>query len=135
VYFYKVKKIVAICLLVIYGVSSIGATVHLHYCMGKFVNWSFTESKDDKCGNCGMKGKSKKDCCKDEHKEFKLKTDHQKSAITDVIHFISTPVLLTPISNYIFQLPVTATYGYSNYHPPPAIHNQNLQVLYCTFLI
>jgi hypothetical protein len=130
-----VKKIVVIFLLVIYGFSSIGATVHLHYCMGKFVDWSLIDSKEDKCDNCGMKGKSKEGCCKDEHKEFKLKTDHQKGSIADFTHFVSFPALLTSITNYTFQLPIIATYRYNNYHPPPNIHNQNLQVLYCTFLI
>jgi hypothetical protein len=130
-----VKKVAVILLLVIYGFSFIGATVHLHYCMGKFVDWSLIESKQNKCGKCGMKGKSKEGCCKDQHKQFKLKTDHQKGSIADVIHFIATPILLTPISNYTFAIPLKASYNYSNYHPPPNIRNQNLQVLYCTFLI
>ncbi len=129
------KKVAIIFLLVIYGFSSIGATVHLHYCMGKFVDWSLTEAKEDKCDKCGMKGKVKKGCCKDEHKHFKLKTDQQKGSIVDVVNFITTPVLLTPTAYCFFQIPVNTKYNYNNYHPPPNIHNQNLQVLYCTFLI
>lgn len=129
------KKIAIIFLLVIYGFSSIGATVHLHYCMGKFVDWSLTEPKEDKCDKCGMKGKVKKVCCKDEHKHFKLKTDQQKGSIVDVVNFITTPVLLTPTAYCFFQIPVNTKYNYNKYHPPPNLHNQNLQVLYCTFLI
>ncbi len=77
----------------------------------------------------------KKGCCKDEQKEFKLKTEHQKSTIADAISYSATPILLTPISNINFKLPLNASYNYRNYHPPPKIYQQNLQVLYCTFLI
>ena len=129
------KKVAIIFLLVIYGFSSIGATVHLHYCMGKFVDWSLIETKEDKCDKCGMKGEVRKACCKDEHKHFKLKADQQKGSIVDAVNFITTAVFLAPISYSIFQIPANTKYNYSNYHPPPDIFNQNLQVLYCTFLI
>jgi hypothetical protein len=131
-----VKKLVAIFFLVLYGFASIGATVHTHYCMGEYVGTTLLKNKDSKCGKCGMKESNKKNgCCKDEHQEYKLKVDQQKSNVADFIHAFFVPVDLLKYNNYtIVKLQVTKL-CYSNYHPPPDIHNQNLQVLYCTFLI
>lgn len=130
------KKIVVIFLIFIYGFSTIGATVHLHYCMNELVGWSLWHGAgDSKCGKCGMKEK-KGGCCKDEHKQFKLKTDHQKYGATDYSNFSELSVLLTPLSNNNFTLSsLVAKFNYNNYHPPPNIHKNSLQVLYCSFLI
>jgi hypothetical protein len=48
------KKTAVILLLLIYGSATMGATVHMHYCMNEFVSWSLLHSKDDICGRCGM---------------------------------------------------------------------------------
>ena len=65
--------------MLIYGSATMGATVHLHYCMDELVGWSLWHSENEECGRCGMK-EDKTGCCKDEHKHFKLKADHQKAA-------------------------------------------------------
>jgi hypothetical protein len=131
-----VKKIVALFFLVAYGFASIGATLHTHYCMGEYVGTTLVQNKDSKCGKCGMKEDAKKKgCCKDEHKEFKLKADQQKANVADFSHVAFAAVVLPQYQDYtIAKLHVTKL-CYSNYHPPPDINNQNLQVLYCTFLI
>jgi hypothetical protein len=131
-----VKKLVAIFFLVVYGFASVGATLHTHYCMGEYVSTTLAQNKDSKCGKCGMKEDAKKKgCCKDEHKEYKLKTDQQKAGAAGFIPTIFAPVELPQYQDYtIASLQVTKL-CYSNYHPPPDIHNQNLQILYCTFLI
>jgi hypothetical protein len=131
-----VKKIVAIFFLVLYGFASIGATVHIHYCMGEYVGTTLSENKNSKCGKCGMKEDAKKKgCCKDEHKEFKLKTDHQKCTVANFAHAISAPVLLAPISYYNFTPQQNRTFVYTTLHPPPNIQNQRLHLLYGVFLI
>lgn len=130
------KKIVAIFFLVVYGFASIGATLHTHYCMGEYVGTTLVENKNSKCGKCGMKESNKKNgCCKDEHKEFKLKTDQQKASVAGFSHIVFAPVVLPQYQDYKIATPHVTKLCYSNYHPPPDIHNQNLQVLYCTFLI
>jgi hypothetical protein len=132
-----VKKLIAIFFLLNYTFTAVGATVHMHYCMGNFVEWSLKENKERKCGKCGMKETAnKKGCCKDEQKEFKLKIDQQKSSIADVIKVMGSAAHITPTPSYTtyIQKPI-ANFNYSNYRPPPNIQNQNLQVLYCTFLI
>jgi hypothetical protein len=131
-----VKKIIVFIVLCIYGFSSIGATVHYHYCMNEFEGWSLLQNKDSKCGKCGMKEDAKKSgCCKDEQKEFKLKTDHQKGSIADYVKVFFAPILNVEFTNYTIVSSAVTKLSYHNYHPPPDIHNQNLQVLYCTFLI
>jgi len=81
-----VKKAVVIFLLLIYGSTSVGATVYSHYCMNKFVSLSFSQNnEDDKCGNCGMKGNIE-GCCKDKYKQIKLKEEHQKTTFSQNFH-------------------------------------------------
>jgi len=68
------KKILVSILAVFYLASTVGATVHLHYCMDKFINWSLLKG-GDKCSKCGME----KDggCCKDENKFVKNNIDQK----------------------------------------------------------
>ena len=77
------KKIVVAILAILYMSTATGATIHIHYCMGKLVNWSLWHSKEDKCSKCGMKKTDGKDsgCCKDEHKQIKLENDQKISKI------------------------------------------------------
>lgn len=130
------KKIIVFIVLCVYGFSSIGATVHYHYCMDEFVGWNLIEKENSKCGKCGMKeDANKKGCCKDEQQEYKLKTDHQKGSVEDYVKVFFTSATLTEFINYTIDIPNVTKLCYSNYHPPPDIGIQNLQVLYCTFLI
>jgi hypothetical protein len=131
-----VKKVVAIFFLVVYGFTSLGATVHMHYCMGEYVGWNLEHKENSKCGKCGMKEDAKKKgCCKDEHKEFKLKTDQQKSSVANFENAISSPIIITPTSYYNLSLLQAAKFTYANFYPPPNIQNIKLHVLYGVFLI
>jgi hypothetical protein len=131
-----VKKLVAIFFLVMYGFASMGATVHTHYCMGEYVGTTLVQNKDSKCGKCGMKEDAKKKgCCKDEHKEYKLKTDQQKSIIANFTYAILSPILITPTSNYNFSVLKRDKFTYANFYPPPNIQHIKLHVLYGVFLI
>lgn len=104
--------------------------------MGEYVGWNLEHKENSKCGKCGMKENAKKKgCCKDEHKEFKLKTDQQKANVADFSHIVFAPVVLLQYQVYKIEKPYVTKLCYSNYHSPPNIHKQNLQVLYCTFLI
>lgn len=60
--------------------SSVGATLHLHYCMGEFVNVSFDDTTESICGKCGMESHAeKKECCKDVPVTLKVKDSHYSS--------------------------------------------------------
>jgi hypothetical protein len=121
--------------MLIYGSATIGATVHLHYCMDEFVGWSLFHSNDDKCGKCGMEEKDKDGCCKDEHKQLKLKTDHQKAAVAQSINLVTAAVLFEPVIDFNFQSIVRLNESYPTCHAPPDNGNINFHVLYCVFLI
>jgi hypothetical protein len=104
--------------------------------MNEYVGTTMWKAENEKCGKCGMKeDASKKGCCKDEKKEFKLKTDHQKASIPEFVKIFLSPLALTQYQHYNITIPQVTKICYSNYHPPPDIGIHNLQVLYCTFLI
>ena len=77
------KRLVTAILALLYMSTSMGATLHMHYCMGKLAAWNLTFSKSATCQNCSkekliVKGKS---CCSDEQQTIKGTTD-QKAAET-----------------------------------------------------
>ena len=121
--------------MLIYGCATMGATIHLHYCMNDFVGWSLWHDKDNECGKCGMKeDEKKKGCCKDEHKQVKLKTEHQKSATAQYIQFLDVPALIAPVVDFSFKVSaVSLTFPVSN--APPKIPKERLYILNCVFLI
>ena len=62
-----------------------GATIHLHYCMGKLASWGLIDHESKNCPKCGMAKKTydsqcktaKMGCCKDEHKQIKTDKDQK----------------------------------------------------------
>ena len=96
------KKILVSIFAVFYLASSVGATVHLHYCMDKFINWSLLKG-GEKCNKCGME----KDggCCKDENKFVKNNID-QKLAESSIqliqVAAVAMPVTFVCTSDYYF---------------------------------
>lgn len=55
-----------------------GATVYLHKCMGKIVEWNFYHNNEKQCDRCGMEKKESsdsKDCCSVQAKTFKTQAD------------------------------------------------------------
>jgi hypothetical protein len=129
------KKIIVILLLLIYSGSTFGVTVHLHYCMDELVGWTLWHHGDnEKCGKCGMAGK-KSGCCKDEHKSFKVKAEHQKGDVAKLIQPFLSPVIVAPAYNYsdnISYRPLAISYPVS--HAPP-LQGTPLFIQYCVFLI
>lgn len=121
--------------MLIYGSATMGATVHLHYCMNEFVGWSLNQNKDEKCGRCGMEEKDKEGCCKDEQQHFKLKTDHQKTAVAALLTNIAAPAITTPVPDFNFQPFFQIAERYLHCHAPPDIGKIKLHVLHCVFLI
>lgn len=75
------KKFLVIILAFVYLTVSSGATINMHYCMGKLMNWDLTNKQNtqSKCGICGMEQSGHKGCCKDEHKVLQIDKDQKKS--------------------------------------------------------
>lgn len=130
------KKLVAIFFLLIYSLTTVGTTIHSHYCMGEYMGSSLFHSQQDKCPKCGMKAAKSKGCCQDKHKYVSLKREHnQTKASVEIPTFfteLTLPVYLT------FNI-VAVTYPTSTantiLHSPPLIHKQRLHLLNCVFRI
>lgn len=83
------KKLLVSILAFIYLFSSVGATIHMHYCMNKLVSWGFTERDTDKnaCEYCGMYRpptyrhcfKETRGCCSDEQQQIVITADQQNN--------------------------------------------------------
>jgi hypothetical protein len=79
------KKVLATILAFVYLSTSMGATIHLHYCMGKLASWGLIDHESKNCARCGMIKKTsgsqhmaaKMDCCRDEHKQIKTDKDQK----------------------------------------------------------
>ncbi len=129
------KKFLVTILAFVYLSVSSGATVHLHYCMGKLLSWGLTEKEDGKCGTCGMQKAEKKGCCHDEHKELKVEKDQKASesafkflttsSNAVVVSFIDLPILYP--SSIILDNPST--------HAPPRLGAVPIFILNCNFRI
>lgn len=75
------KKFLVTILAFVYLTVSSGATINMHYCMGKLMNWDLTNKQNtqSKCGICGMEQSGHKGCCKDEHKILQIDKDQKIS--------------------------------------------------------
>lgn len=75
------KKVFTVILALLYLATTSGATVHLHYCMGKLVDKNLWHEETDSCSQCGMEKSSGagNDCCKDEQQQVKVEKEHQKT--------------------------------------------------------
>ena len=73
------QKFITTIVAILYISTSTGATVQVHYCMGKLADWGLGHNKSNTCSKCGMeKNDAKKtSCCKDEHKFIKNDTDQK----------------------------------------------------------
>jgi len=131
------KKFLTVILAMLYLGTSSGATIHLHYCMGKLIDMKLWHNDANKCSNCGMeKGPIwVKKCCKDEHKTLKLGND-QKAA-ENIIHSMQfTTIASTPSFIELPQVHITSLVEqYPLNHAPPRSHKVQLNILHCIFLI
>jgi hypothetical protein len=96
------KRFVAAILAVLYLGTSIGATVHLHYCMGKLMSWALMDKDSKNCSFCGMPKAAdgghcvaaKDGCCKDQQKLIKVKGDHKVAELAVKFSSLSFDAIL-----------------------------------------
>jgi hypothetical protein len=135
------KKFFVTILAFIYLSSSMGATIHLHYCMGKLASWGLIDHESKNCTQCGMLKQSasshskelKTECCRDEHKQIKTDKD-QKLTPSEFLKYNSLS------RDIAFNEPAVQSAGYfsvcteyPNTNAPPLIDNLPLFVLYSNF--
>lgn len=129
------KKFLLLILTFAYLATSSGATIYIHQCMGKTIEWDLKENGSNKCGNCGMHKNAANDCCKDHVKVLKVQND-QKLPEVLFKKYISISNAL-PVVYYSF---LQQGFSYVENkslvcYTPPRSSRTDYCVLYCTFLI
>ena len=109
------KKLFTLLLAVVYLGSSVGATLHVHYCMDKLVNWTLND-EGDKCKNCGME----KDggCCRDENKLIKSSSDQSITGAIQIFSGSTADPSIPFINKNEYCLPSFVSEYPANYIPP-----------------
>jgi hypothetical protein len=91
------KKFAVVILAFLYITTSTGATLNMHYCMGKLADWDLGHNTTKNCGSCGMEKGNGNDngCCKDEQKLIKNDTDQKSTGSSFFLIRFLTPAELT----------------------------------------
>jgi hypothetical protein len=115
-----------------------GATIHLHYCMGKLVDWGLMGNSSSKCSNCGMKkshNSMAQGCCKDEYKQ--IKNDKDQKISEGFTHLHKTGIEIAPVvfSTHAINLPVTLCQEFPKNNAPPRSCPSSLHIINCVFRI
>jgi hypothetical protein len=115
------KKLLVAILSFLYISTSSGATLQMHYCMDKLVDWSIghTDEKNT-CNNCGMEkdGKGKNGCCKDEQKQLKIEKDQKTAAAFELTFSLATAIPVSySVYNFVGIPSVTEEFPLSNAPP------------------
>jgi len=123
-----VKKVLATILAVLYLVTSSGAAVSFHFCMGKMYAVDFVAK--DKCTKCGMK--SGDGCCKDEVKFFKINdTHHPISSVNIAVPFFAVSPNVYHVLHPVF--PENKNRFSFNNNSPPGSSGSSLCIKNCVF--
>lgn len=140
------KKFLVAILALVYLTTSVGATVHMHYCMDKLVAWGLGKEKNNKakaCSYCGMVKisadkhcvKESKGCCKDEQKQVKLDNDQKISEATVYIAQLLVETVTPAFSNYFFEYVSSLIEKFPVVNAPPRTWNVSLFIRNCVFRI
>ena len=124
------KKLVAIVLLLVYGLSSSGMTLQFNYCCGKLKSIKLTPVKESQCGMSHFMGSKK--CCDSKQLELKIKAD-QKLEQSGKFSF-SLPPLEKQEHLISFTHPVVSNTLVPEVFAPPPLQN-SLFVLFCVYRI
>lgn len=131
------KKLVVAILSFLYISASSGATLQMHYCMDKLVDWSIGHSDEkNTCNNCGMEkdGKGKNGCCKDEQKQLKIEKDQKIASAFELTFSLATAIPVSyPVYNFVGISSVTEEFPLSN--APPRSPQLAVYIRNCTFRI
>ena len=132
------KKFIATILAILYLSTSMGATIHLHYCMGKLVDWELWHTSNSKCSNCGMeKSRNSIDqgCCKDEFKQ--IKNDKDQKLTNNFAQLRKSISEVAPICfpSYSISLPDLFSQDISKANAPPRRCTTPLNIINCVFRI
>lgn len=131
------KRFAATILAVLYLVTSAGATLQLHYCMDKLVDWNTGRQEAATCSHCGMEKETGKDdgCCKYEHKFFKVSPD-QKAVENSFLMMALAIALPEPFPTFFAgDHLIAANRQAPPAHAPPRSSDVPVYILHRSFLI
>jgi hypothetical protein len=137
------KKFLTTILALVYLATSTGATIHLHYCMGKLFSWSLVDKESQNCGQCGMpkNGKNahclafKDGCCKDTQAHIQLDKDQKTTEANYVFSALTIAALPMAVTILPDNYVVTYIAGYPTTNAPPEQDKVPLFLRNCTFRI
>lgn len=131
------KRFAAVILAVLYISTSAGATVHMHYCMGKLAEWGLGHKESETCGSCGMKTSEakEKDCCKDELKFVKNSTDQKIVESSFQLMGIMGTAFIPEYAELPFIQITSVTEENPVSNAPPRTNAVAVYILHRTFLI
>jgi hypothetical protein len=124
------KKLFALVMLMVYGLSSTGMTLHFHYCCGKLEKIDLSRAASKKCGTgTEMAGKG---CCDNKQLELKLRSGHNPEKFIQNSFPTESPELVR------WNLPDSGPYCSKKllpevFAPPPL--KRDINILYCTYRI
>lgn len=131
------KKFSITILALIYLSTSIGVTVHMHYCMDKLADWGLSNKDPNTCSTCGMTklNPKDKDCCNDKLVHFKIIEDQK---VTESAINPSTPIAFI-VPAYYIELPAPTLSSVTEKRPigdsPTFRYRVPIYILNCDYRI
>ena len=129
------KRFLVTILALVYLTVSSGATVNLHYCMGKLMSWDLSHKSEGKCGSCGMEKAGHKGCCHDEHKQLKVEKDQKASESAFKFLITSSDAVVVSFTDLPIVYPSSIVLDNPTANAPPRLGAVPIFVLNCNFRI
>ena len=130
-------------LAIVYLSTSMGATVHFHYCMGRLVAWGLADHTGKTCDFCGMqkmdaRGDSNvgvNGCCHEESRQ--IRNDKDQKAGGEFFQLAKMMLLSAPMPKTGWVDPVVSSPVLSRpfSHGPPLAGSTPVFLRCCTFRI
>lgn len=131
------KKLLAISFALLYLVSSAGATINLHFCMGELADWTVGKEESKICGGCGMEKAQESDngCCRDEQQFIKNSSDQKAIDISfQLLTWQQEAPAVMPFPYTFPKMAADATEFPLN-HAPPRSGRVASYIRFCSILI
>jgi len=124
------KKLAVILVLLVYGPSSFGMTLHFHYCCGRLERVDLTPPKAKHCGGNDQKI-SAKSCCDTKEVRLNIKSDQDAGKVLQ-LSFQCFTIKASP--DFLISGPVETTKPVPEIFAPPPLKKE-LTHLYCIYRI
>jgi hypothetical protein len=131
----EMKRFIAAILAILYIGASSGATIQIHYCMGKLVKLTVAhEQYNSKCSHCGMdKNSNDLNCCKQEQKHLDAVQDHKLPPAVQSLRPASVKYI--SIADLITVATATSSTIKTHDEPPYLLNSIPFHILHCVFRI